>query len=155
MKTLKSLIAGLTAPFLLASCANTDAISEADRNQFVTEFYAYVYEVNEVRFESDVGPAAASWGLWGALENSHGNSEDIIGGALVGAFFGGLFQAIAEGPRDGYEYHLDAIDGDRVTVIVDHDPADVGQCVKVRISGSVSIYAQPQEACELLDDEQY
>lgn len=139
----------LALPLLLGACTSSNHITDADKGQFVTEFYAYVYDISDVKFESDVGPAAATWGLAGALENSRGDSGDILGGALVGAFFGGLFQAVFEGPRKGYEYELDAVDGDRVTVVLDYSPANVGDCVKVRVASKVSIKRATASLCEM------
>ncbi len=136
----------------LTSCTNTHELSNSDRSQFVTEFYAYVYNVHEVEFESQAEEAALTWGLWGALENSHGNRSDIFAGAIVSAVLGGMITSFMEGPNDGFEYQLDAIDGDRVTVVVDYYPADPGDCVMVRVAGKVDIYAQPKEFCE---DEQF
>ena len=51
----------LTLIFGLSSCKSTHELSDADRNQFVTEFYAYVHNVHQVEFESDAEEAALSW----------------------------------------------------------------------------------------------
>lgn len=135
--------------FGLTSCASTYQLGDDDRNQFVTEFYAYVHNVHQVDFESHADEAALSWGLWGALENAHGNRGDIFAGAIVSAILGGAITSIIEGSNDGFEYQLDAIDGDRITVVVDYYPADPGDCVRVRVSGNVNIYLEPTEQCEL------
>ena len=131
----------------LSACTSTSGLDNAERNQFVTEFYATVSAVDEVKFESHAGQAVALGAASGALGRSDGDREDIIGGAIVGGLIGGLFSAIFEGPRKGYEYHLNAVDGDLVTVVLDYHPADVGDCVKVRVAGNVSVKLDKIERC--------
>lgn len=133
----------------LTSCASDHHVDNASRNQFVTEFYAYVHNVDQIEFESHADEAALSWGLWGALENAHGNRGDIFAGAIISAMLGGAITSLMEGSNDGFEYQLDAIDGDRITVVVDHYPAAPGDCVRVRVSGNVDIYLESTEQCEL------
>lgn len=139
----------------LAGCASTDGIDRADRNQFVTEFYAIVYDVQQVKFQSNVGPAMTVGAISGALDHADGNREEIIGGAILGGLLGGIFTSLFEGSSKGYEYQLDAIDGDRVTVIVDEYAAMSGDCVKVRVSGSVYIYPEHQSVCDLAIEDFY
>lgn len=146
---LKSLAIPVMLSLAVTSCTANHHLDNADRNQFVTEFYAYVHNVDQVEFDSHADEAALSWGLWGALENSHGNRGDIFAGALISAMLGGAITSLLEGSNDGFEYQLDAIDGDRVTVVVDYYPAAPGDCVRVRVSGDVDIYLESVEQCEL------
>lgn len=132
---------------LMQGCAQTGGVSQADRNQFVTEFYALVRDVNQIKFKSYASEAATVGAIGGALENLHGDREDMIGGAIIGGIFGGLLTSIFEGSNKGYEYQLDAIDGDSVRVIVDKKPAEIGDCVRVRVSGSIKVTKQPYEQC--------
>ncbi|MFT4938544.1 MAG: hypothetical protein ACI88A_001572 [Paraglaciecola sp.] len=148
MKKSILLLGAVSLPILLSACVNSQAIERADRDQFVTEFYALVGNVNEVRFKSYIGPAMAVGALDGVLNNIHADSDAMIGGAIVGALFGGILAAIFEGSSSGYEYQLEAIDGDLVTVIVGDKPASRGECVNVRVSGSVRISKQPMFYCE-------
>jgi hypothetical protein len=142
------LLCAASLPLLLSACVNSQAIERSDREQFVTEFYALVGSVSEVRFKSYVGPAMAVGALDGALSNVHYDSDAIIGGAIVGALFGGILTVIFEGSNRGYEYQLEATDGDLVTVIVGEKPASIGECVNVRVSGNVSISKQAMFHCE-------
>lgn len=141
-------MASCTLPILLmlTGCATHDYEYE-DRNQFVTEFYAHVEQVYPIEFESEVGRTAVTWGLWGALENSHGNRSQILGGAIAGALLGGVITSLFEGSNQGYEYYLRATDGDQVVVVLDHYPADVGECVRVRMSNTVKVYSTNQPNC--------
>ena len=148
MRKVKTLILAMGLPIALSACAHSSGTEQSDRNQFVTEFYALVEDVNQVKFKSYVGPAIAIGAADGFLSNIHGNSDDMLGGAIVGGIFGGLITALFEGSTKGYEYQLEAIDGDRVTVIVEEKPALKGECVNVRVSGSVSISKQPMEFCQ-------
>lgn len=131
----------------LQGCA-THGVDNADRNQFVTEFYAFVTNIEKVKYQSHVGPAITIGAIGGALENSDGDRGDIVGGAIVGGVITGVLAALFEGSNDGYEYQLDAIDGDRVRVMLDYYPADLGDCVIVRVSGSVEIRRQPLSSCD-------
>lgn len=137
---------------LLNGCA-THGINNADRNQFVTEFYAIVSDIEQVRYQSYVGPAIAVGAMGGALEESDGDTGDIVGGAIVGGILSGVVAALFEGSNKGYEYQLDAIDGDRIRVMLDYHPAQLGDCVIVRVSGSVEVRRQPIERCD--GDEAY
>lgn len=133
---------------VLTGCAYPGGLNNADRNQFVTEFDAVVHDVRQVSFQSNMGSALAVGAVGGAVTNSRGDTGDIIGGALIGSMVTGLFTAMLEGDNRGYEYDLEAIDGDIVTVVVDYEPAEVGDCVRVRVSGTVNIYLQAPHFCE-------
>ena len=148
MKKSIMLLCVVCLAMLLSACVNSQAIERSDRDQFVTEFYALVGNVNEVRFKSYIGSAMVVGALDGALGNIHYDSDAMIGGAIVGALFGGILTGIFEGSNTGYEYQLEAIDGDLVTVIVGDKPASRGECVSVRVSGSVRISKQAMFYCE-------
>ncbi|GAC15673.1 hypothetical protein [Aliiglaciecola lipolytica] len=150
MKMTYVILTAIGLPFLLSSCA-THHTRFSDRNQFVTELYASVDQIYDVEFESHVGEAAATWGLWGALENAYGSDRQIIAGALVGAFFGGLLMAIEEGPSQGYEYHLTATDGEYLVVVLDYFPADEGDCVRVRMASQVDVFSANPAFCRNSD----
>ncbi|GAB5379210.1 MAG: hypothetical protein Alis3KO_11970 [Aliiglaciecola sp.] len=147
MKPFNFVVSTLISVFFLAGCASYD-YEHGDRNQYVTEFYAQVEQVYPIKFDSEVGEAAVAWGLWGALENSHGDRGDILGGAIVGALLGGAITSLFEGSNQGYEYYLRAVDGDQVIVVLDHFPADAGECVRVRMSRNVKVYATSHYHCE-------
>ena len=142
----------LFLPFILAlatlnGCANSNDYDRQAKNQFVTEFFATVENVDKVRFKSYVGEGMAIGAVDGVLNNSHGNSDDMLAGAIVGAFFGGLLTAVFEGSTTGYEYQLQAVDGDVVSVIVDKKAANLGDCVIVRVAGDVRITKMPLDLC--------
>lgn len=140
---------GCTALLLcLSGCAAHHGSRYTQANQFVTEFYAFVENVRSVEFESNVGPSIAYGALHGAVEGAYyGDRHDILAGAIIGGVFSGLITALFEGNTDGYEYQLQAIDGDIVTVVLDYDPANIGDCVRVRVAGSVDVYWQEDEVC--------
>lgn len=138
---------------LLTACKSTSGVDNADRNQFVTEFYALVGSVEQIKFKSKVGSAVIIGAAGGAIGGSGGDKKDIVGGAVIGGVVSGIIAALFEGSTKGYEYQLDAIDGDRVKVIVEDKSAELGDCVKVRVSGSVSLTKMPQETCD--SDEAY
>lgn len=130
----------------LSACASGD-YDLSDKNQFVSEFYAEVEQINAVEFDSQAGEAAVAGGVWGAIENADGNRENILGGAILGALFGGVITSIFEGSKEGYEYYLHAVDGDEVIVVLDHGPAEVGDCVRVRMSNEVKVYSADSRFC--------
>ncbi|MCF2948306.1 hypothetical protein L0668_09330 [Paraglaciecola aquimarina] len=133
---------------VLGACANSAHVDHQAKNQFVTEFYALVEDVHKVKFKSYAGEAAAVGAVDGALSNIHGDSDDMLAGAIIGGIFGGLLTAIFEGDTTGYEYQLSAIDGDIVNVIVDDKEAHQGQCVKVRVAGDVRLSLRPMSQCD-------
>ena len=132
----------------LSACANSNHASHQAKNQFVTEFYAWVENVEEIKFKSYVGEGAAIGAVDGLLNNARGNSQDMLAGAIIGGLFGGLLTALFEGKTNGYEYQLAAVDGDLVSVIAEDKAAEQGQCVSVRVAGDVRIKLQPMAACE-------
>jgi outer membrane lipoprotein SlyB len=134
--------------FLLSACANSNHTSHKAKNQFVTEFYAWVENVEEIKFKSYVGEGAAVGAVDGLLNNARGNSQDMLAGAIIGGLFGGLLTALFEGNTNGYEYQLAAVDGDLVSVIAEDKAAEQGQCVSVRVAGDVRIKLEPLAACE-------
>jgi hypothetical protein len=148
MRRLFSLASVTLCGGLLAGCANSEHIDHQAKNQFVTEFYALVEDVEKVKFKSHVAEAAAIGAADGFLHNIHGNRDNMLGGALIGALFGGIITAIFEGGTTGYEYQLAAIDGDLVNVIVDDKEAIQGECVKVRVAGDVRMYPKPMSYCD-------
>jgi outer membrane lipoprotein SlyB len=140
-------IASLLAASLL-SCANSADVDVQAKNQFVTEFYALVTTVEKVKFKSYAGEGAAIGAVDGALSNARGDAGDMLAGAIVGGFFGGLITSLFEGSNIGYEYQLQAVDGDSVNVIVEEHAADIGDCVRVRVAGDVRISKRPMSQCE-------
>lgn len=134
---------------LMAGCVSTGGVDRKDKNQFVVEFFAEVKSVNKVKFRSHAGKAIAIGAAVGAASQSDEDRESIFGGAIIGGIVGGVFSAIFEGSPDGYEYELAAVDGDDVKVIVDHNPATVGECVEVRVSGTVSLVLTEQANCQI------
>ena len=132
----------------LTGCANSNYVDHQAKNQFVTEFYAWVENVEKIKFRSYVGEGAAIGAVDGLLNNARGNRHDMLAGAIVGGLFGGLLTALFEGDTHGYEYQLAAVDGDLVSVIADNKSAEQGQCVSVRVAGDVRIRLEPMDACE-------
>lgn len=134
--------------FFLTACANSNHVDHQAKNQFVTEFYAWVENVEKIKFKSYVGEGAAIGAVDGLLSNSRGNSQEMLAGAIIGGLFGGLLTALFEGNTKGYEYQLEAVDGDFVSVIAKDKAADQGQCVSVRVAGDVRIRLAPMAACD-------
>lgn len=134
--------------FFLSACANPNHVDHQAKNQFVTEFYAWVENVEKIKFKSYVGEGAAIGAVDGLLSNSRGNSQDMLAGTIIGGLFGGLLTALFEGDTNGYEYQLAAVDGDLVSVISDDKAAEQGQCVSVRVAGDVRIRLAPMSACD-------
>ena len=134
--------------FFLSGCANSNQVDHQAKNQFVTEFYAWVENVEKIKFKSYVGEGAAVGAVDGLLNNARGDRQDMLAGAIIGGLFGGLLTALFEGDTNGYEYQLAAVDGDLVSVIAEDKTAEQGQCVSVRVAGDVRIRLAPMAACE-------
>lgn len=132
----------------LSACANSSHVDLQAKDQFVTEFYAWVENVEEIKFKSFVSEGTAIGAVDGLLNNSRGSSRDMLSGAIIGGLFGGLLTALFEGNTNGYEYQLAAVDGDFVSVISQDKAADQGQCVSVKVAGDVRIKLESMAACE-------
>jgi len=138
----------LLGMFFLSACANPNHVDHQAKDQFVTEFYAWVENVEKIKFKSYVGEGAAIGAFDGLLNNARGNSQDMLAGAIIGGLFSGLLTALFEDGTNGYEYELAAVDGDLVSVISKNKSAEQGQCVSVRVAGDVRISLRPMTACE-------
>jgi hypothetical protein len=134
--------------FFLSACANSNHVDHQAKNQFVTQFFAWVENVEKIKFKSHVSEGAAIGVVDGLLNNARGNSQDMLAGAFIGGLFGGLLTALFEGNTNGYEYQLAAVDGDIVSVIAEYKAAEQGQCVSVRIAGDVRITLESMAACD-------
>lgn len=132
----------------LGACASKDALPNSARNQFVTEFFAYVNNVHEVEFDSHVEEGMATGAVIGAIDGIAGGRNPFAAAIISGGIFG-LVTAIFEGDRTGYEYSLHAVDGDDVLVIVEQRSALQGECVLVRVAGEVSILPVDNTQCEM------
>lgn len=153
MTKLSGITSTVVGTFFLSACANSNYVDHQAKNQFVTEFYAWVENVEEVKFKSYVKEGAAIGAVDGLLNNVQGNSEEMLIGVIVGGLFGGLITALLEGDTRGYEYQLAAVDGDLVNVISDYKTAEQGQCVSVRVAGDVRIRLVPMAACDEAEQE--
>ncbi|MDO6474727.1 hypothetical protein Q4520_04805 [Alteromonas sp. 1_MG-2023] len=134
----------------LTACAGREALPGSARNQFVTEFYAYVNNIHEVQFDSHVEENMAAGAIYGVV-GTIGSHRNVVSAAIISGGLFGLLTAIMEGDRTGYEYSLHAIDGDNVAVIVEDRLAEVGQCVRVRVAGDVRMQPVDSGICADID----
>ena len=123
---------------LMSGCTSVGEISNQQRNQFVTTFYATVADVRPIQFESHAQEAAAMGAVEGALFNF--GDDDMLFSALFGAVFSGMAVSLFEGDLNGLEVGLEAIDGDYVIVTTEQDNLMVGDCVSVRVGSEVEMY---------------
>lgn len=137
---------GLSSFMLLMSgCTSVGEVSNQQRNQFVTTFYATVADVRPIQFESHAQEAAAMGAVEGALFNF--GDDDMLFSALLGAVFSGMAVSIFEGDLNGLEVGLEAVDGDYVIVTTEQDNLMVGDCVNVRVGSEVEMYHVPPVYC--------
>ncbi|MDG1752709.1 MAG: hypothetical protein P8I03_13785 [Thalassotalea sp.] len=132
---------------LIAGCSS-NAISRDDQNAIIQEFYAEVSLVKEVELSSSVNIGIVGGGILGALEESDGNSEDIISGAIVGAIFGGLFTSLSEGGNQAFEYHLYSPEKGAFKLIQKEKINTSSGCVLVRVSNSTSAISDDLGHCK-------
>ena len=137
-RPVKVKLLGLSGLLLLMSgCTSVGEISNQQRNQFVTTFYATVADVRPIQFESHAQEAAAMGAVEGALFNL--GDDDMLFSALFGAVFSGMAVSIFEGDLNGLEVGLEAVDGDYVLVTTEQDNLMVGDCVSVRVGSEVEM----------------
>ncbi|MDM7859511.1 hypothetical protein QTP81_02685 [Alteromonas sp. ASW11-36] len=132
---------------LLSGCAHSGYYARQEANQFVTEFYAWVDDIETVRFDSNVEENMLIGATHGAVSWGYYDSHDALQGAIWGGLLAGLITAAIEGDNEGYEYQLSAVDGDYVTVLTDSRDAVLGDCVRVRVAEQVRIYPVAAEYC--------
>jgi hypothetical protein len=74
----------------------------------------------------------------------------MLGAAFFWGLFAGVLTAIFEGPSKSYEYQLEAVEGDVVTMIVQIKSALRGECVSVsvRVSSHVTMTKRAMYFCE-------
>jgi len=148
MKTTIPLLLTASIVLMLSGCVSNDRYGRHDADSFVTEFYAWVDNIEEVPFDSNVGENVLIGVTHGAISDSHYyRGNHAFRGALIGGFLAGLITAIVEGKNTGYEYQLSAIDGDSVNVLSNRDNAQLGDCVVVRVANSVRIKPVQAERC--------
>lgn len=148
MKITNILTLTLLVSSMLTGCARNQAYDRDDVDSFVTEFYAWVDNVETVTLNSDLGENVLIGATHGAIVgSSYHDSDDILRGFLAGGIVAGLITALVEGDNNGYEYQLSAIDGDSVTVLSQQESAQLGDCVVVRVTHSVRIQSVDAERC--------
>jgi outer membrane lipoprotein SlyB len=146
MKPSILLSASCLSVLVLSGCAS-HGYSRYDADNFVTEFYAWVDNIEPVTFDSEVGENVLIGATHGAISGYSYDSSDTLRGAIFGGFIAGLITAIVEGDNQGYEYHLSAVDGDSVIVLSDSYPAELGDCVRVRVTNNVHMLPVQSEQC--------
>lgn len=119
-----------------------------DENTVIHTFYASINTVTRVEYDSQAGDGAMLGAGIGFLENVDGNSSDMLAGAFIGAFIGGLFTSLVEGDNTVYRYELYSIEqGD--FAIIQEDKLEAGvSCVKVYLSRNAKMFPAPSNMCE-------
>lgn len=133
--------------YMLSGCVAVTGIPEHGRNQFVTEFYAYVIDIEYGEFDSHVDEAIWVGASHGAIANL-GYRGNVLEGAVLGGLIAGAMTAVFEGDRRAYIYELEAVDGDIVSVVTDYKPALPGECVQVTVAGDVTLHPVSAFRCE-------
>lgn len=133
---------------LFISGCSSNGIDRADQNSIIQEFYAEVSLVQEVELSSSVNAGIVGGGIIGALEESDGNSEDIISGAIIGAILGGLFTSLSEGGNQAFEYHLYTPEQGSFKLIQKEKIDTSSGCVLVRVSSSTTAISDNLGHCK-------
>jgi outer membrane lipoprotein SlyB len=147
MRRLKMTLSAIICAISLSACVSSGDYHHSAKNQVSTGFYAVVERVDKIKFKSHVGQGAAIGAADGFLHNIYGDADDRLFGAVVGAFFGALVTSIAEGDTNGFEFHLQDLNGEYLSVILDDKDASVGDCVIVTIAGEVYLTRQADHYC--------
>ncbi|MBB1325504.1 hypothetical protein H5089_08285 [Pseudoalteromonas sp. SR45-1] len=139
----KSLIAVL----LLSGCAS-QGVDRNDQNQIIKRYYASVESMQRVTLSSEVGTGIAAGAGFGFVDSLDGNTEEMIGGAIIGGLVGGLFTALFEGGNDAYQYNLYAASEGEFTVIQKQKLDQNTQCVVVNASKKIKLEPVDKQYCE-------
>ena len=147
MRRFTMTLSAMISAIALSGCVSSGDYHHSAKNQVSTGFYAVVERVKPVKFKSHVGEGAAIGAVDGFMHNIYGDADDRLFGAVVGAFFGALVTSIAEGDTNGYEFHLQDLNGEYLSVILDDKDASVGDCVIVTMAGDVYLTPQADRYC--------
>ena len=136
----------LIAVLLLSGCA-TQGVDRNNQNQIVKRYYASVESMQPVTLSSEVGTGIAAGAGVGFVDSLDGNTEEMLGGAIIGGLVGGLFTALFEGGDDAYQYNLYAANEGAFTVFQKHKLDKNTQCVAVTAGDKVKLESVAQHFC--------
>ncbi|MDO6427438.1 hypothetical protein Q4489_10455 [Thalassotalea sp. 1_MG-2023] len=124
--------------FVMMSGCASPGVDRAEQQKLIQEFYASVVDITPVTLSSNVGTGVLVGAGVGILDESDGNSDDMIAGGIAGALIGGLFTAITEGSDEAFEYSLFNAERGNLTLIQKEHLTNA-TCVKVRIADIATI----------------
>ncbi len=136
----------ITAAFLLNGCANNH-IKRTEIDQFVEVIYATVENTTPVQFNSNADEAAVVGGIEGVIENSDGNSKDMLEGAFIGAAISALFVSIEEGSNEGLLLELRSNDDTLYNFSTKLTDIQVNDCLKIIKGIEVSLDKVTTDYC--------
>lgn len=144
---MKNMLLAAVLSALLLGCSSR-GIDHADINQFVEVIYAEVVKTKPVEFKSEVGKAAATGAIEGAIESTW-DDDNIVGGAIAGAIAGALFISIEEGSRQGLLVNLRATDLSHQNIVTKRTDIQVGDCLQLIKGNEVSIMKVTTNYCRI------
>jgi len=136
----------LIAVLLLSGCAS-QGVDRNNQNQIIKRYYASVESIQPVTLSSEVGTGIAAGAGFGFVDNLDGNSEEMLGGAIIGGLVGGLFTALFEGGNDAYQFNLYAANEGEFTIIQKQKLDKNTQCVVVNAGETVKIEPVAHHFC--------
>ncbi|AQP98672.1 hypothetical protein H5119_19715 [Pseudoalteromonas sp. SG45-5] len=136
----------LIAVLLLSGCAS-QGVDRNNQNHIVKRYYASLQSVQKVTLSSEVGTGIAAGAGFGLVDSLDGNTEDMVGGAIVGGLVGGLFTALFEGGNTAYQYNLYAAKEGEFTVIQKQKLDNSTQCVVVNAGEKVTLEPVDNKYC--------
>ena len=131
---------------LLSGCAS-QGVDRTSQNQLIKRYYTSVESEQKVTLSSEVGTGIAAGAGFGFVDSLDGNSEEMIGGAIVGGLVGGLFTALFEGGNTAYQYNLYAADEGEFTVIKKKKLDKNTECVLVNSANKITLTPIDKSYC--------
>ncbi|PWS56425.1 hypothetical protein [Pseudoalteromonas sp. meg-B1] len=131
---------------LLSGCAS-QGVDRTSQNQLIKRYYTSVESEQKVTLSSEVGTGIAAGAGFGFVDSLDGNSEEMIGGAIVGGLVGGLFTALFEGGNTAYQYNLYAADEGEFTVIQKKKLDKNTECVLVNSANKITLTPIDKSYC--------
>ena len=136
----------LIAVLLLSGCASP-GVERNNQNQIIKRYYASVESMQPVTLSSEVGTGIAAGAGFGFVDSLDGNTEEMLGGEIIGGLVGGLFTALFEGGNDAYQYNLYAANEGEFTTIQKQKLDKNTQCVVVNTGDTVKIEPVAHHFC--------
>ena len=138
---------GLLLPALIAGCVVAPPRPPPEPYMAIAVEHGRITQVEVVRRPSSAPAGAMVGGLLGLILSGEHPGQKLAG-MIGGAVAGGALTAAAEGPRQGWTYTVQLLDGRSERILTEQSDLRVGDCVAVETGGFTNLRRVSQAWCE-------